>query len=91
MRNIPSEIDAGDRFIHVARSGPKDDELGGTSAGLERQFETSFSILGKGCTWLSHAVGELLRRAREQRELAGLDEAQLRELRHMARRAGTAL
>lgn len=40
---------------------------------------------------LSHAVTEFLRRVRERRELAGLDETALRELRHIAKRTGTAL
>jgi hypothetical protein len=40
---------------------------------------------------LSRLVTEFLRRARERRELAGLDETALRELSHVAKRAGTAL
>ena len=59
--------------------------------GAPHAFTPRLSIFGKGCTWLSHAVRELRHRARERRELAGLDEAQLRELRYMAKRDETAL
>jgi hypothetical protein len=48
------------------------------------------SIIGGACTWLTRPARDLVRRAREQREFAGLDDAQLRELRRMAKRAGTA-
>lgn len=40
---------------------------------------------------LSGAVKEFLRRARERRELAGLDETALRELRDITKRQGAAL
>jgi hypothetical protein len=40
---------------------------------------------------LCRVVTEFLRRARERRELAGLDETALRELRHIAKRAGASV
>ena len=76
MRNDPNEINVGPGISGIH-------SIAAACVTIEERTNR--------CARLYHAARELLRRARERRELAGLDEAQLSELRQMAKRADTAL